>query len=454
MRVPLLFCLSLLLCVAPLWASDGVESGSVPANEVWVVPIKGVISPASSQLLLRTLEQAREAEIQLLIVAMDTPGGLDTSMREMIQSILASPVAVVGYVSPQGARAASAGTFLMYASHVAAMAPATNLGAATPVALTPSSPSDSKPEQAKEQAPDNAQSLRNKAVNDAVAYIRSLAELRGRNADWGEAAVRQGASLSATDALEAGVIDLMAANVADLLVQLDGRVVTLASGERTLTTAQASVVHKDPGWRYRLLATLTNPNVALLLMMLGFYGLVLEFYSPGVGLPSVVGSVCLLLGLYALNLLPVNLAGAALMVLGIALMVAEAFAPSFGLFGIGGVAAFVAGAVLLMDTDVPEFQLALPLISALAVVSALFTAVVVKMALASRSVATVTGIDTLIARRVLIDARYLDSGVVELNGEVWYARANQPLSKGQWARVEAIDGLTLVLHPEETDDDW
>ncbi|SDK35598.1 membrane-bound serine protease (ClpP class) [Ferrimonas sediminum] len=453
MRVPLLLCLSVLLCVIPIPASGSSEPVSAPSDVVWVVPIKGVISPASSQLLLTTLEQARETEIQLLIVAMDTPGGLDTSMREMIQGILASPVAVVAYVSPQGARAASAGTFLMYASHVAAMAPATNLGAATPVALSPSGPADSKPEQAEDQAPDNAQSLRNKAVNDAVAYIRSLAELRGRNADWGESAVRQGASLSANEALEAGVIDLMAVDVADLLVQLDGRRVTLASGEQTLTTSQAQVIYKDPGWRYRLLATLTNPNVALLLMMLGFYGLVLEFYSPGVGLPSVVGSVCLLLGLYALNLLPVNLAGAALMVLGIALMVAEAFAPSFGLFGIGGIAAFVAGAVLLMDTDVPEFQLALPLISALAVVSALFTAVVIKMALASRSVATVTGIDTLIARRVLIDARYLDSGMVELNGEVWYARANEPLAEGQWARVEAIDGLTLVLHPEETDDD-
>ncbi|WP_028110682.1 NfeD family protein [Ferrimonas futtsuensis] len=440
--LPLLLTLILLL-PSTLRSDSGAQ--------VWVLPIQGVIGPATSELLLNTLEDAANANVELLVLAMDTPGGLDSAMREMIQGILASPVPVAGYVSPPGARAASAGTYLLYACHIAAMAPATNLGAATPVALSPgASPATPNPTEgeAPAQAPSNEQSMRNKVVNDAVAYIRGLAELRGRNVEWAERAVREGASLSAVDALEQGVVDMMAGDLVALVAALDGHRV----GERSLTTAGASVVTIEPGWRHNLLQALTNPNVALLLLMLGFYGLVLEFYSPGVGLPAIVGGISLLLGLYALNLLPINLAGAGLMLLGLALMVTEAFLPSFGLFGIGGVVAFLAGALLLMDTDVPELQLAMPLVSAVAVASALFTILVLRMALRSRNQVVVTGVQTLVGKRVAVDERLRSQGMVELGGELWQARCEGEIT-GSSATVVAVEGLTLVLADKENNHD-
>ncbi|TKB46560.1 nodulation protein NfeD [Ferrimonas sediminicola] len=437
--------LALLIPIALLLLA---QPRSSPGAQVWVLPIQGVIGPATSELLLNTLEDASRAQVALLVLAVDTPGGLDTAMREMIQGILASPVPVAGYVSPPGARAASAGTYLLYACHIAAMAPATNLGAATPVALSPTS-SPAPPGGPKEQqAPSNEQSMRNKVVNDAVAYIRGLAELRGRNLEWAEKAVREGASLPAAEAAKLGVIDLVAEDLTRLLSALEGRRI----GEHSLTLKGLEVVIIEPGWRHRLLQVLTNPNVALLLLMLGFYGLVLEFYSPGVGLPAIVGGISLLLGLYALNLLPINLAGAALMLLGLALMITEAFLPSFGLFGIGGVVAFLAGALLLMDTDVPELQLALPLVSAVAVASALFTVLVLRMALKSRRQSVVTGIQTLIGKSVTVDDRLASQGMVELGGELWQARSDGKLH-GTQAIVVAVEGLTLVLADKETNHD-
>ncbi len=364
----------------PESGAGGAQPAAVDAGIV-LIPVDDAIGPATSDYFVRALEDAAESGARLVVVTLDTPGGLDTAMRDMIQAMLASTVPVVVYVSPNGARAASAGTYLVYASHVAAMAPATNLGAATPVQIggspggaRPPVPDDNPPAadegkgdgEDKKPAPAPSDALERKAVNDAVAYIRSLAELRGRNADWAETAVREGASLSAGEALKQGVIDLVADDLPALLKALDGRVVRLPSGEVTLQTAGLPLRAVEPDWRTRVLSLITNPNVAYLLMLIGIYGLLLEGYNPGAVLPGVVGAISLLLALFAFQVLSVNFAGLALIALGVLLIIAESFAPSFGALGLGGIVAFVIGSVMLLDRDVPGFGIAWQLIGGMA----------------------------------------------------------------------------------------
>jgi membrane-bound serine protease (ClpP class) len=335
------------------------------------------------------------------VLQIDTPGGLDTSMREIIKAILASRVPVAVFVGPSGARAASAGTYILYASHIAAMAPGTNLGAATPIQIgmpsptTPSAPPavDKEKGNAKpgEEANAPQDTLTKKQTHDAAAYIRGLAQLRGRNAEWGERAVREAVSLSADEALAQKVIDLTARDVPELLAKLDGRKVTTAAGDRVLATAGATAITMEPDWKSRFLAVITDPSVALILMMLGVYGLFFEFSNPGFVLPGVVGAICLCLGLFALNMLPVNYAGLTLVLLGLAFLIAEAFLPSYGSLGVGGIIAFVIGAVMLIDTDIPGFGVPPWLIGALALVSAAFVFVVGGVALKARRRPIVTG---------------------------------------------------------------
>jgi membrane-bound serine protease (ClpP class) len=386
---------------------------------------------------------------------MDTPGGLDLSMRSIIRDILASPVPVATFVAPNGARAASAGTYILYASHIAAMAPATNLGAATPVAIggqaEPASPArkaDKNEADGKGAEPQSIMStMTRKQINDAAAYIRGLAQLRGRNAEWAERAVRDAVSLSALDALNLKVIDLIAADVPQLVQQLDGRRVAVSGRDMRLATAGAEFVEYQPDWRTRVLAVITEPSVAYLLLMIGFYGLLFEFYSPGMVAPGVVGGICLLLGLYALQLLPVNYAGLALLALGVGLMVAEHFAPGFGILGMGGIAAFAAGSVLLIDTDAPAYRIPWQLIAGVTATSAAFLLVVLQYALRSRRRPPVSG------REELINAtgEVLDAGggqaYARIHGETWQVRANVALARGQRVRVVGIDGLVLAVEP-------
>ena len=418
--------------------------GQAAPGAVWVLGIDDAIGPASADYLVRSLGQAQAQGAQLVVIRMDTPGGLDSAMRQMIKAILASPVPVASYVAPSGARAASAGTYILYASHIAAMAPGTNLGAATPVRIggAPGTPSDDKAKGGDDET------LARKQVNDAAAYIRGLAQMRGRNADWAEKAVREAVSLSANEALRLNVIDQVADDLPDLLRELDGKTLQVAGQPRQLQTAGASVVEHLPDWRTRVLAVITNPSVALILIMIGVYGLLFEFMNPGSAVGGVVGGICLLLALYALQLLPVSFAGVALILLGITFMIAEAFLPSFGVVGFGGIVAFVVGALILIDTDAPGFGIPLALIGTLALLSALLIGGVLGMALKARRRALVSGDAGLVGSLVTVTQVMASDpfcGVVLAQGEQWQVQCATPLQTGQNVRVTARHGVMLEV---------
>ena len=433
------------------------------AAPVMVLTVAGPVSPAMSDYIRRNLDDAAGRGAPLVVLKMDTPGGLDGSMREIIGAILASPVPVATWVAPSGARAASAGTYILYASHVAAMAPATNLGAATPVAIGGGGGGDDRqspfpfgapggedaepgPGEGDETTPPlPGTAMERKAINDAVAYIRGLAELRGRNADWAEEAVRAAVSLTSREAEERGVIDFLARDLAELLDRADGRVVTLSTGEVTLATAGLAAEEVNPDWRTRILAVITNPNVALILMLLGVYGLIFEFLNPGVLVPGTIGGISLILGLYSLALLPLNYAGVALILLGLALIVAEAFAPSFGILGIGGTVALVLGAVILVDTDAPGIAISVPLVAGVAVSGVIATFIVAWAARRSFRAKIVSGAEEMIGAPARVTDWEGDRGHVWLHGERWSAAGASGLAPGDEVRVTALDGLVLKV---------
>jgi membrane-bound serine protease (ClpP class) len=415
--------LGLRLLILLAWV--GLSPALAATPPVIVVPLEGAIGPASADFVRRALDKAAREKAQLVVLRIDTPGGLDTSMRELIKHILASPVPVAAYVAPSGARAASAGTFILYAAHHAAMAPGTNLGAASPVAI------GGAPAQKDDKKPDLVDTMTKKVTHDAAAYIRSLAQLRGRNAEWGERAVREAVSLSAQDALKLKVIDVVAADVPDLLKKLD--------------KADAPVVQVDIDWRTQVLAVITNPSVAYLLILVGIYGLLFEFMNPGLIFPGVAGAICLLVALYALHLLPVNYAGLALMALGIAFMIAEAFLPAFGSLGIGGLVAFVLGSIMLIDSDIPAFEIPYALIGGVAAASAGFLIFVLGMLARARRRPVVSGREEMIGATGEALEDFEAEGWVHAHGETWRARSSAPLRRGQRVRVTAMDGLVLTV---------
>jgi membrane-bound serine protease (ClpP class) len=413
---------------------------------VHVVPLEGAIGPASADFAKRAIERAAKEGAQLVVLRIDTPGGLDTSMREIIKAILASPVPVAGFVAPSGARAASAGTFILYASHIAAMAPGTNLGAASPVSIGGGGGGAPQKDEKKAEGGGGMDTMTRKVTNDAVAYIRGLAQLRGRNADWAEKAVREGVSLPADEARRMKVIDIVAPDLPGLLKALDGR----KMGKGALQTAGADVKQVEVDWRTRVLAVITNPSVAYLLILVGIYALIFEFMNPGVILPGVIGAIALLLALYALHLLPVNYAGLALMVLGIAFMAAEAFLPAFGALGIGGLIAFVLGSIMLIDeeTELPGFDIPYALIAGVAVASAGFLVFVLGMLAKSRRRAVVSGREHMIGAVGEALEDFDGEGWAHVRGERWKVHASGPLRRGQRLRVTGMRGLVLDVVPE------
>jgi len=476
-RVALVLLVTLALRTAPGVAAAAPPAAAPPAADsgagtAAVLEINGPIGPATSRYVVHGIESAHENGSRLVVLELDTPGGLDSAMRDIIRAILASPVPVVSYVSPPGARAASAGTYILYASHVAAMAPATNLGAATPVSIggepepgsppapTPGAnpaqdrndkaPAGSPPVPGGGAVPPNlpGSAMERKVVNDAVAYIRGLAEERGRNVDWAEQAVRGAASLSAQAALQQKVIDVIARDLPELLTRIDGREVRVGNRTVKLATAGLTVVRMKPDWRTQLLAVITNPTVAYGLMLIGIWGLLLEGYNPGAVLPGVAGSVCLLIALFAFQILSVNYAGLALVVLGTAMIISEFFFPTYGSLGVGGLVAFVVGSLILFDTDVPGMNVGRPLIGAFATMGGLMIAGIVYLATRSMRRPVATGTQAMIGESAEVVADFAGKGRVRYGGELWNARSDAALHAGDLARIVRVEGLTLWVEPQ------
>ena len=474
-RAALVLLATLALRAAPAVAAAAPPVADSGAGTAAVLEINGPIGPATSRYVVHGIESAHQNGSRLVGLELDTPGGLDSAMRDIIRAILASPVAVASYVSPPGARAASAGTYILYASHVAAMAPATNLGAATPVSIggepgpgsppapTPGTnpPQDrndnapavgpaSPPAPGGGTAPPNlpGSAMERKVVNDAVAYIRGLAEERGRNADWAEQAVRGAASLSSTAALQQKVIDVIARDLPELLTRIDGREVRIGNRTVKLATLGLTVVRVKPDWRTQLLAVITNPTVAYGLMLIGIWGLLLEGYNPGAVLPGVAGSVCLLIALFAFQILSVNYAGLALVVVGTAMIISEFFFPTYGSLGVGGLIAFVVGSLILFDTDVPGMNVGRPVIGAFATMGGLMIAGIVYLATRSMRRPVATGTQGMIGESAEVVADFTGKGRVRYGGELWNARSDAALHAGDLARIVRVEGLTLWVEPQ------
>ena len=429
-----------------LAAASGHGAASA-AEKVYVVEIEGAISVAAQRQVARAIQRAAQDKAAAVVIRLDTPGGLVSATRDVIREMVTAPVPVLVLVSPGGARAASAGTFIVYAAHLAAMAPGTNLGAATPIAMG-GMPGTPQPKKDDKTASDPS-AVEKKALNDTVAMLRSLAQMRGRNTDFAEKAVREAETMTAEEAQKAGVVDYVARDVADFLAQADGRVIRVGNADRKLATRDATIEVLQPEWRTRLLATIADPNLAFILLLVGVYGLLFEFWNPGAFLPGIIGGISLLLALIALSLLPVHYGALALLLLGVALMIAEAFTPGIGALGIGGVVAFLVGAFFLYEGEGADFDMrvSIPVIAGAALASAGLSFFVLGAALKARNRPTQTGAEQLLREHGTVIAWSNDRGNIRIHGEVWAARAAKALAPGDRVRVKSRDGLILDVEP-------
>ncbi|MHC9512100.1 NfeD family protein [Kangiella sp. M94] len=464
MKQALYIALSFLLLCFSAQQLHSAETNS--PKRAMQLTLDGSVNPAIAHFLVENIEEAAEQDYQLIIIKMNTPGGLDLAMRDIIRAILSSPVPVATYVYPPGSRAASAGTYILYASHVSAMAPATNLGAATPVSIggMPSPDQPNQPDQSKEptqdeaaseksndqptqSAPSNKTAMEKKVINDAEAYLRSLAAYHGRNIDWVKNAVREGESLSSTEALEIGVIDLIAENPQQLLSMIHQKSVRLPSGQGEIDTDGMLIDEIEIDWKTQLLSIISDPNIAYILLIVGIYGLIFEGYNPGTFIPGVIGAISLLLAFYALQIMPVNYVAAGLLVLGIALLVVEAFAPSFGILGVGGIIAFILGSFLLFNEPETGMAIAMPILIFVTIVSVILLSFVLSLAIRARNRPVVTGTEEMLSEVGIVEHDFDDKGWIKIHGEIWKAKSAQPLKAGQQVKVVAVNDLDLEVIP-------
>lgn len=417
-------------------AQEAQAPSEGPAPTVMAVTVEGIINPVSAEFIVKSIGKANDMNAEAFVLMLDTPGGLDTSMRDIIKAIIGSGTPVVVFVAPGGARAASAGTFITIAAHIAAMAPQTNIGAAHPVGVGGG-----------EQMDDT---MTAKVTNDAAAYIRSLAEKRGRNADWAENAVRKSVSATEVEALKENVIDLIAPDLNALLKAIDGREVETAAGKRVLRTAGATIVREEMGLRHKILDLISNPNVAYILMLLGFYGLFFEMTNPGAIFPGVFGGIALILAFYAFQTLPVNYAGLLLIILAIVLFVLETQVASFGALTIGGIIAMVMGSIMLFEST-PYVKLSFSVIITSVAITALFFTVVVGLIIKAHRRKPVTGMEGLVDEegKAITDITAKE-GMVSVHGEIWSAMSEEPIGKGETVVVESVTNLKLKVRKRKS----
>lgn len=409
-------------------------------DRIIVIKISGAINPVVAEFVSEEIEMANREGDHLAVLEMDTPGGLDTSMRMIIKSIQSSRIPVVTFVSPQGSRAASAGTFIAIASHIAAMAPGTNIGAAHPVNVMGGGGSSSD----EESTP-----MEDKVLNDASAYIRSLAESRGRNAHWAELAVRKSVSISALEAKKLAVIDLVANNIDALLLAIDGREVTAGEKPYTIKTAGKQLETREMTPRQQILDVISNPNIAYILMMIGMVGIYFELSSPGLILPGIIGGISMILALYGMQSLPVNYAGLLLMVLGVTLFIAELNFATFGLLSLGGAIALFLGSVMLIDSDDPAMQISKAVLIPTLLLSILAAVGTLILAIRARNCTPVSGVEGMLGTTAEVKTALEPEGLVWLHGESWKAKCEEWAQPGETVVVEAVDGLTVkVKRPE------
>lgn len=407
------------------------------SNVVHKITIDGAINPVVTEFIIQSIENAQDEDAELLVIQMDTPGGLMESMHQIVKAILASEVPVAVYVAPPGSRAGSAGVFITMAAHIAAMAPSTNIGSAHPVNLG--------------GGQDTSQVMTDKIVNDAVAGIRSVAEKRGRNADWAEKAIRESANITEKEALKENVIEYIVPLIDSLLVEIDGKEIDVVNGKKILETKNAQIVEYHMSWRQRGLNVLSNPNIAYILMLIGIYGIFFELYNPGAVLPGVLGGICLILGLYALQTLPVNYAGLMLILLAIVLFLLEIKVTSYGILSIGGVASLVLGSIMLIDSPLPFLQISWQVILSAAITTSAFFIFAIGMAIRSQRRRPTTGREGLVDEIGKVIEPLNPEGTIEVHGEIWQAITDDKIKKGQKVKIVEVDPKHLVLKVKAID---